>query len=508
MKPETKYKGSIKLSAIGDALGWITEFEKNNQSLAVKFGVDCIEQFFPWEKKVGGRFYGFTDYIKPGSYSDDTQLLLAVARSIKSGGSVDNDYFGKVELANWLDYARGGGRTVKAAADKISRKSATWFNNFYNFKVNGENHDYTQSGANGAAMRILPIALANLGNIEKIKEEVFCNSIVTHGHPRAILGAMIYGYAVNQIIVFRPEDFNWETYITQIGLDFSNKFKVSFSNKFEIKEWLKIWNKSNDRTFDIVYDQTLIEAQNQLRYIYTGIKHNRPVQEVLQKLGCFDNSTKGSGIVTVVAGIYLAAKFHTEPLNAIVQAVNALGSDTDSIAAFTGGLIGALHGHGIIPEKWKKVQDISYLDKMADRLLAISEDRYFEENIAETVKAKSLNNPIKDDFGVDEMICFHPLGVGRITNIDRQKTLTKGKYNLVINAALESGQTIVVSKLFDDFTEISRLDDESQLEELLNLAQQRLLPKAFEKLNAFIKSQKKLSTIQLQLLIDVIANEE
>ncbi len=30
MKPETKYKGSIKLSAIGDALGWITEFEKAN----------------------------------------------------------------------------------------------------------------------------------------------------------------------------------------------------------------------------------------------------------------------------------------------------------------------------------------------------------------------------------------------------------------------------------------------------------------------------------------------
>ncbi len=24
MKPETKYKGSIKLSAIGDALGWMT----------------------------------------------------------------------------------------------------------------------------------------------------------------------------------------------------------------------------------------------------------------------------------------------------------------------------------------------------------------------------------------------------------------------------------------------------------------------------------------------------
>ena len=38
MKPETKYKGSIKLSAIGDALGWMTEFEKNEKSLKEKFG--------------------------------------------------------------------------------------------------------------------------------------------------------------------------------------------------------------------------------------------------------------------------------------------------------------------------------------------------------------------------------------------------------------------------------------------------------------------------------------
>ena len=43
MKPETKYKGSIKLSAIGDALGWITEFEKSPQSLKEKFGTEKID---------------------------------------------------------------------------------------------------------------------------------------------------------------------------------------------------------------------------------------------------------------------------------------------------------------------------------------------------------------------------------------------------------------------------------------------------------------------------------
>ena len=325
MKPETKYKGSIKLSAIGDALGWITEFEKSPQSLKDKFGTERIESFHTWKKTVGGRFYGFIDTIKAGSYSDDTQLLLAVARSIKKDGSLDHNYFAKNELANWLDYARGGGRTVKTAADKIQRKSVKWFNNFYNFKVNGENYDYKESGANGAAMRVLPIALANLGNTEKIKEEIFCNSIITHGHPRAILGAMLYGYAVNQIIVFRPEDFNWENYITQIGLDFPKKFELSFINKTEIREWLKEWNKSSNRTFESVYAETITETQNQLRFIYQSIKQNIPVQEALKKIGCFDLATKGSGIITVVAGIYLATKFHDKPLEAIIQSVNALG---------------------------------------------------------------------------------------------------------------------------------------------------------------------------------------
>lgn len=52
MKPETKYKGSIKLSAIGDALGWMTEFETNAQSLKEKFGYARIEDFHTWKKKL------------------------------------------------------------------------------------------------------------------------------------------------------------------------------------------------------------------------------------------------------------------------------------------------------------------------------------------------------------------------------------------------------------------------------------------------------------------------
>lgn len=508
MKPETKYKGSIKLSAIGDALGWMTEFEKSAQSLKEKFKIDRVDDFYTWKKNVGGRFYGYVDIIKAGSYSDDTQLLLSVARSIRKDGSLDHDYFAKVELANWLDYARGGGRTVKTAADKIKRKSVRWFNNFYSFKVNGENYDYRQSGANGAAMRILPIALANLGNVEKIKEEIFCNSIVTHGHPRAILGAMLYGYAVDQIIIFRPEDFNWENYITRIGLDFPKKFDLSFVDKAEIKEWFKEWNKSNDKTFEYVYAETLAETQNYLRFVFQSIKQNLSVQETLKKLGCFDSATKGSGTSTVIAGIYLAAKFHDKPLNAIIEAVNSLGADTDSIAAFTGGLVGALHGSNIIPNKWRSVQDNEYLDKIAERLLSISEDRFVEDTLVLTSNLKSLNNLSKDDFSIDTEIEFIPLGKGKITFIDRQPTLTKGKYNLILEAYFENGQSIIVSKLFDSLGDTGRIDKNNETETLFQIAEGKLNPKAFEKLKTFISKQKKISKEQIDIIVTILKNED
>lgn len=508
MKPETKYKGSIKLSAIGDALGWITEFEKNTQSLHEKFGTEKIETFYTWKKNVGGRFYGFVDTIKAGSYSDDTQLLLSVARSINSDGTVDHNYFAKIELANWLEYARGGGRTVKTAADKIKRKSVKWFNNFYNYKVNGENYDYKQSGANGAAMRILPIALANLGNHEKIKEEIFCNSIVTHGHPRAILGAMLYGYAVNQIITHNPENFSWENYITQIGLDFPKKFELSFIDRTEIKTWINEWNKSKNLFFESVYFETIKETQNLLRYIYQSIKQGYPVHDTLKNIGCLAPETKGSGIATVVAGIYLTIKFHKEPLKAIIEAVNALGSDTDSIAAFTGGLIGALHGQSIIPDKWKKVQDISYLDMIAERLLEISEDRLQKTESFISMGLKQLNEIKMDDFSIHEKVEFIPLGNGTIVSIDKQKTLTKGKYNLILEVLFDSGQSVIISKLFNDLSTFDSVSETRSYQSFLDMIKPVLKPKAFQMLSDFINGQTKWTTKQIEMLTTILKNEE
>lgn len=449
MKAETKYKGSLKLAAIGDALGWMTEFEKSKDALRKKFGTDYINTFHDWEKTVGGRFHGYVDKLKAGSYSDDTQLLLSVARSIKSDGFVDQQYFAKKELPEWLLYSRGAGRTIKNAARKIERKSAKWNKNFFTFKAGKTTIDYRESGANGAAMRILPIALANFGEPDKIKEQIFGNSIITHGHPRAILGAMLYGYSIDTILRFNPESFNYTTFLTELGKDIHQKFSIDFLSEPKYKDWEIEWNKGSKKPFRDLFKEIVEETREYLRTTYKLLTNESSDFEALTKLGCYKNETKGSGTSTVIAGIYLTCKYSNEPLKGIEQAVNSIGTDTDSIAAFTGGLIGALHGQSIIPSKWKSVQDIDYLDAMSIRLLEIPESRADFKTKKHNSDFSSIAEIDKDIFELSQNVFLSTLGEGKIKSIDRQKTLTKGKYNLIFDVKFEIGQFCRFAKLLN-----------------------------------------------------------
>lgn len=447
MKAETKYKGSLKLAAIGDALGWMTEFEKSKDLLRKKFGSDYINTFHDWEKNVGGRFHGYVDKLKAGSYSDDTQLLLSVARSIKSDGFVDQQYFAKKELPEWLLYSRGAGRTIKNAARKIERKSAKWNKNFFTFKAGKTTIDYRESGANGAAMRILPIALANFGEPDKIKEEIFGNSIITHGHPRAILGAMLYGYSIDTILRFNSENFNSTSFLTELGKDMQQKFSIDFLSSQKFSSWESEWNKGTLKPFRDLFNEIIEETQECLRVTYKLLMNNTSDFNALTKLGCYNNETKGSGTSTVIAGIFLTCKYSNEPLKGIEQAVNSIGTDTDSIAAFTGGLLGALHGQTIIPSKWKSVQDFDYLDAMSIRLLEISESRADFKTKNEKSDFSSIAEIDRDIFETNQNVFLRTLGEGKIKSIDRQKTLTKGKYNLILDVEFEIGQFCRFAKL-------------------------------------------------------------
>ncbi len=359
------FEGALLLSAIGDALGWPTEFGRYPKNVQEHNGRPYLTDFVSWTKLVGGRYWGYEDFIQAGSYSDDTQMMLMVARCIDEHGRFQPEQFAYFELPLWLHYERGGGRSIKTAARTMVQSKKAWYLNFYRQKEAKRTIDYRTAGANGAAMRVLPISLVNAVNEPELKVSAFQNAIVTHGHPRAILGTLIYAEALAFLLRERQPE-NLFDYVRSVV------HKAYIPETSGIRNWVSEWDRSpaNGR-FEQLFEKTRNEAVEYIEQIEQPSKITD--KECYRILGADRQPFKGSGISTVLVSLYLFAKYLNRPMDGILAAVNALGSDTDTIANFVGGLFGAYWGTSIIPNIWvEHVQDHEYLQKMAEYLYEIA----------------------------------------------------------------------------------------------------------------------------------------
>ncbi|GAF80914.1 unnamed protein product, partial [marine sediment metagenome] len=255
-----RFHGAMVFSAIGDALGWPTEFLREKYHIEPQFPLP-IRDFVSWKKLVGGKWWGYKDYIGPGEYSDDTQLSLAIARCISSTGEFEPQRFAYTELPLWLHYQRGGGRSIKLAARSLLRTSSSWEHNFYK---QGK-LEYRRAGANGSAMRNLPIALASAGIEEKIVKYSFINALITHGHPRAILGTILFGLAVNYILTQSQHNITARTMVEYLT-DRMINIQDLYSQDPTISKWIQKWNdlsiKESTLRFDSIFSRTQAEAND------------------------------------------------------------------------------------------------------------------------------------------------------------------------------------------------------------------------------------------------------
>ncbi len=109
-----KAVGSMLAAAYGDALGWPNErISKVNSS---KEPQGHLHELKSWTRRTGGRFFPHEESIEAGGYSDDTQLILCISRSLNHDEDWWN-YFTKVELPFWTLYERGGGSATKRSAN-------------------------------------------------------------------------------------------------------------------------------------------------------------------------------------------------------------------------------------------------------------------------------------------------------------------------------------------------------------------------------------------------------
>ncbi len=182
-----KFEGVILGGALGDALGWPHELRARG-SIDFSQGKLVLES---WTKRSGGRFQPHEEIIDAGSYSDDTQLVIAVSRS-RLRHRIWWQYLAKVELPFWTIYQRGGGGAALRAARLLLKGILPWESRAI------DRRKYFDAGGNGVAMRIAPHCLLGFSDPDfgRIAKNVFVDGVLTHGHPTGLVGALAFAYAL------------------------------------------------------------------------------------------------------------------------------------------------------------------------------------------------------------------------------------------------------------------------------------------------------------------------
>jgi len=350
-----KYEGALLGAVIGDALGWPQE-NRSNRIGSSKEKVP-LYAFQQWSRRSGGRYYSHEEIINPGEYSDDSQLLIATARSLLYGDKWSR-HFGVVELPSWVLYQRGGGGATLRAAESWGRGLPPWK------LVNGSQiatQKYFEAGGNGVAMRILPNVF-NSADLKDLRQQIMINGIYTHGHPKALLGAVLYGVAMYYLVNLEGR-LDYGALIDQLIESFDHWKDMPQWGSTSFNEWWHSANSVLNKDYKSLWDQTANELKEGLLVARDSIKLGLldSTHSTLERLNCFDPKTNGSGTVTALASIYLASKYISDPINGVVEAAFLDKADTDTLASMVGGLLGAVHEDGWYRPEWLAVQDIEYV---------------------------------------------------------------------------------------------------------------------------------------------------
>ncbi|UGT62853.1 ADP-ribosylglycohydrolase family protein [Nocardia asteroides] len=357
-------------SAWADALGWISELT-SAENLHRRTKGRPLTEPFAWQRQIGGR-NGVRVDLPAGCYSDDTQLRLATARAISRHG-FDVEAFARVELPVWLSYALGGGRSTKAAAASMNRQNANWSTNFYK--------GWEQAGGNGAAMRIQPHVFAEPNPLSFAQlDDVVRNSVVTHGHPNAIVGAVLHATVLSIALAEErvPQPADWSDI-----LDVTSSAIESFRRLPELAAyWKPRWEEASNESFEIAWERTIGSAQQAFQETHEIFKELqasasdrsatlRYYDELVRLLELDQGSTRGSGLLTAVASTLLAAAFPQHPADAARLAASRLDTDTDTIATMAAAIVAAANPAKLV----SPVLDAEYITSEADRLTNIALER-------------------------------------------------------------------------------------------------------------------------------------
>jgi poly(ADP-ribose) glycohydrolase ARH3 len=302
-----KFRGAILGCFLGDAFG--SGFEGMDTDQAV-FHMNVLSRQFT------------------RSYTDDTDMTLALAESIIQCSKVDPEDIAK-QFSLYCDLTRGYAiGTIKAV--QALRAGMKWYQVARIVFGNG-------SFGNGAAMRVSPVALFYHYDLDRLQEAAIQQANITHVHPLGQWGAVMQACSVGLAVIQNPKElFKKEEVI------------------FHLREVL--WGGP-------------IEYVRALNRIEVMLSQEKKLQahEVVHSLG---NGVEAH--LSVPSACYIAITFSPDFCDAIRAAIS-LGGDTDTIAGMVGAIVGAHVGEKGLPIEWieqleEGPRGCSFARGLADRL--------------------------------------------------------------------------------------------------------------------------------------------
>lgn len=436
-------------AAVGDALGWPFE-GRAARKLDVK---NWDGLFFPWEKRSGSRFSPRFERVDAGAYSDDTQLILAIARA-RSTGSDWWEHFARVELPFWTCYERGGGGATKRAANSWLAGTAPW-----DSTSKDTSRRYFEAGGNGVVMRVLPhcVVHAKEEHFTALAQDVLADGVSTHGHPRALVGALAFAYVL------------WHAFKRVETLEYGALLRLCVQDAGiwgdlpDISHQWRTWRSAAERqtkSYERLWASTVGEVESLCRLALEGLEAGvlSDDRAVMKELGSLSPKTNGAGTTTAIAALYYASRYAASPLEGIRRAATTDGADTDTLASMTGSLLGVINGTSWLNCFEKHLQDAGYVRRTAENLAFGHKSRaiftHLTKRDVSDIKSLLLRPRPLADF-------ILPIGL-QVNGIELKHEKSGEQLTETVMVSTEAGLTLFVPGLTTKRAEAAAFSMESQ----------------------------------------------
>ncbi|MCA9567419.1 MAG: ADP-ribosylglycohydrolase family protein [Myxococcales bacterium] len=313
--------GALLGLGIGDALGYAVEFRRRTEILDA-LGPMGVTGFLSVDDPRL-RSPGFRPVQAAGTWSDDTQMTIALAEGLLDAGrdaSLDRqmEAVGRRFVA-WLhspDNDRAPGRTCIEGCRALER-GVPW-------------RDAGVAGSKGcgSAMRVAPIGLLWVHDLDRVEVVARSSSLLTHGHPAALEGA-----AAAALLV-----------------------ALAARGAHPAEAYAEVQRRCGGRSpdFDARWAQVprLLDAPPAVALSRAGLGEGWVAEEA------------------VASAMYCAWRHPDDFVAGVLEATNTDG-DSDSLAAIAGSVLGARLGRSALPAAWiTGLEDAPRLDALAAALCA------------------------------------------------------------------------------------------------------------------------------------------